>query len=136
MRLLPDTGVWIRAMRGDATAAGVIASASAAGSLVTCAPVRLELLRGIGGPRRVADVDRRLKLAEQVRVGEEAWDRADDVVRGLAALVGGRHRGPSVSDLLIAAVAEQCDATVLHCDFDFETIAEITGQPTSRLLSR
>ncbi len=123
-------------MRGDATAGGVIASAGASGSLVTCAPVRLELLRGISGPRRVADVDRRLRTAEQVRVGDEAWERADEVIRGLAALVGGRHRGPSISALLIAAVAEQHGATVLHDDLDFEVIAQVTGQPVSRLLSR
>ena len=122
-------------MRGDPVAAGLIAAASDADRLVTCAPVRLELLRGIGGPRRVDDVDRRLRLAQHIPVGDEAWERADHVVRSLVRLLGGRHRGPSMADLLIAAVAEEAGATVLHCDLDFETIAEVTGQPVSRLLS-
>ncbi len=45
----------------------------------------------------------------------------------------GRHRGPSVPDLIIAAVAEHARLTVLHVDRDFELIAEVTGQPVARL---
>ena len=47
----------------------------------------------------------------------------------------GRHRAPSVPDLLIAAAAEQAGLTVLHQGKDFEIIAEITGQPVERLRS-
>ena len=45
----------------------------------------------------------------------------------------GRHRAPSVPDLLIAAVAERAGLTVVHLDKDFEIIAEITGQAVERL---
>ena len=45
----------------------------------------------------------------------------------------GRHRAPSVSDLLIAAVGEKLGLTVLHANKDFDLIAEITGQPIERL---
>lgn len=45
----------------------------------------------------------------------------------------GRHRGPSVPDLLIAAAAELGGLTVLHVDKDFEVIADITRQPMERL---
>ncbi|HEV8529673.1 MAG TPA: PIN domain nuclease [Actinomycetes bacterium] len=45
----------------------------------------------------------------------------------------GRHRAPSVPDLIIAATAELAELTVLHLDKDFEVIAEITGQPVERL---
>ena len=45
----------------------------------------------------------------------------------------GRHRAPSVPDLIVAATAELAGLTVLHLDKDFELIAEITGQPTERL---
>jgi predicted nucleic acid-binding protein len=44
----------------------------------------------------------------------------------------GRHRAPSVPDLVIAAVAERSGLTVLHLDKDFELIAEVTGQPVER----
>jgi predicted nucleic acid-binding protein len=46
---------------------------------------------------------------------------------------GGRHRAPSVPDLIVAATAELAGLTVLHVDKDFELIAEVTGQPTERL---
>jgi predicted nucleic acid-binding protein len=45
----------------------------------------------------------------------------------------GRHRAPSIPDLLIAAVAELAGLIVLHVDKDFELIAELTGQPIERL---
>lgn len=53
-------------------------------------------------------------------------------VQGLLA-AGGHHRAPSVAGLLLAATAEASGLTVLHCDKDFELIAEITGQPLYRL---
>lgn len=45
----------------------------------------------------------------------------------------GRHRAPSVPDLLVAAIAELAGLTVLHLDKDFHLIAEVTGQVTQRL---
>lgn len=45
----------------------------------------------------------------------------------------GKHRAPSIPDLVIAATAELAEHTILHLDKDFELIAEITGQPTERL---
>ena len=58
-------------------------------------------------------------------------NRAIDVQTLLADR--GRHRAPSVPDLLIAAVAELAGLTVLHLDEDVELIAEVTGQPVERL---
>lgn len=46
---------------------------------------------------------------------------------------GGRHRAPSVPDLIVAATAELAGLTVLHLDKDFDLIAALTGQPTERL---
>ena len=47
----------------------------------------------------------------------------------------GRHRAPSIPDLLIAATAELAGLTVLHLDKDFELITDLTGQQTERLRS-
>jgi predicted nucleic acid-binding protein len=58
-------------------------------------------------------------------------DRALEVQLLLAD--AGKHRGPSIPDLLIAATAELVRLTVLHVDKDFELISEITGQPNQRL---
>jgi len=48
----------------------------------------------------------------------------------------GLHRGPSIPDLLVAAVAEKSGLTVLHVDSDFDTIAALTGQPMERLVTQ
>jgi hypothetical protein len=58
-------------------------------------------------------------------------DRALEVQAILADR--GQHRAPSIPDLLIAAVAELAQLTVLHVDKDFELIAQVTGQPVERL---
>lgn len=59
-------------------------------------------------------------------------DRAVEVQLHLADL--GHHRAPSVADLIVAATAELAGLTVVHLDKDFEVIAEVTGQPTERLV--
>jgi len=48
-------------------------------------------------------------------------------------LRGARHRAPSVPDLLVAAVAEEADLTVLHADNDVDLITRTTGQSVERL---
>jgi predicted nucleic acid-binding protein len=58
-------------------------------------------------------------------------DRALDVQVTLAGK--GKHRAPSIPDLIIAAAAELAGLTVLHVDKDFELIADLTGQPVERL---
>jgi predicted nucleic acid-binding protein len=58
-------------------------------------------------------------------------DRAIEVQLLLADR--GQHRGPSIPDLLVAALAEISGHTVLALDKDFEVIAQITGQPVERL---
>ena len=57
--------------------------------------------------------------------------RAVEIQRLLAER--GRHRAPSIPDLLIAATAELSRLTVLHVDEDFDLIAEITNQSVQRL---
>jgi predicted nucleic acid-binding protein len=58
-------------------------------------------------------------------------DRALEVLLLLADR--GRHRAPSIPDLLIAATAELAGLIVLHVDKDFDLIADITGQRVERL---
>ncbi|MBK8468276.1 MAG: PIN domain nuclease [Actinomycetales bacterium] len=83
----------------------------------------IELARAMGSPPLAAMPVEYLTPA--------AEDRAVDVQRLLAER--GRHRGPSIPDLLIAAAAELNQRTVLHLDKDFDLIAELTAQPFERL---
>jgi predicted nucleic acid-binding protein len=58
-------------------------------------------------------------------------DRAVEVLTLLADR--GRHRAPSIPDLISAAAAELAGLTVLHLHEDFEVIAGLTGQSVERL---
>jgi predicted nucleic acid-binding protein len=58
-------------------------------------------------------------------------DRAVEVQLALAGK--GKHRAPSIPDLIVAATAELAGLTVLHVDKDFDLIAHITGQSSERL---
>lgn len=58
-------------------------------------------------------------------------DRAREIQQLL--MERGQHRAPGIPDLLIAAIAEIADLTILHVDKDFELIANITGQRIERL---
>ncbi len=58
-------------------------------------------------------------------------DRALEVQMLLAG--SGRHRAPSIPDLIVAAAAEFAGLAVLHIDKDFDLIAETTGQRVERL---
>jgi predicted nucleic acid-binding protein len=58
-------------------------------------------------------------------------DRAIEVQALLADR--GRHRAPSIPDLIVAATAELAGLVVLHLDKEFELIADLTGQPTEKL---
>lgn len=69
---------------------------------------------------------------ERITPGIE--DRAQEVQMLLADR--GRHRAPSIPDLLIAATAEKTGLTVLAVDEDFDLIAGITGQSMETPLLR
>jgi hypothetical protein len=58
------------------------------------------------------------------------------VIVSMKALAAkGHHRRP-IPDLLLAAVAEVHNATVLHYDADFEHIADVTGQAHEWIVPR
>jgi predicted nucleic acid-binding protein len=104
-----------------------------AGTLATCAIVDLEIgysarnsaqFESVRADR--ADLYLDLPISRLVTIRAK-WVQAELVRRGL-------HRGPGVADLMIAACAEMNDAIVVHYDRDFDTIAEITKQPTRWLV--
>lgn len=98
------------------------------GVLATTAVIDLEL--GYSA-RNLAEFDSvaadRAALYQQLPITPAVTNRAREVQRQLVRL--GQHRGPGVSDLLIAAAAEVHTAVVVHYDRDFDTIAAVTGQP-------
>ncbi|WP_205328531.1 hypothetical protein [Glycomyces sp. YM15] len=67
-----------------------------------------------------------------VTMGDSSWRVALDLQGELTAR--GTHRCASLPDLLVCVVADREGLTVLRYDRDFETIAEVTGQPTERVV--
>ena len=102
--------------------------------LALCTPVRLELLYsargGVDSARFAADLGRLPHLALSTHV-ERAVHRTQ-----LALAQRGQHRGPKPIDLLIAAIAEVNDVTLLHYDRHFDQIVRVTGQPAEWLAPR
>jgi predicted nucleic acid-binding protein len=122
---LLDTSVWSRFDKP--TVREAFERLARAGRVSICRPVMLEILRAT----RTADYDdvaASLHAHPVVRVHDGTYLRAFEIHRQLA--LRSQHRGVSTTDLLVAAAAEEVDATVVHYDGDFETIAAVTGQVT------
>lgn len=124
VRHLVDKSALARAHHAEVRARLTALEASMCGCTVT----DLEVLFSA---RSLRDWDRlrdRQTAVPHLPVTDADLDRAVAVQRVLAA--SGHHRGPSVPDLVLAAVAEANDAVVVHYDRGFETIAAVTGQAT------
>lgn len=75
-------------------------------------------------------IDHLIPVGMPVRAEQRARDLQRDLIDR------GQHRAISVPDLLLAAIADIEQLTVLHYDADFDLIAELTGQPTQWVLPR
>jgi len=101
---------------------------SAAGLLAVCGAVELELLHSARSPSDATRIREGLRGFEWLPTPDEVWDRAAWIQSKL--VVKGSWRAVSVTDLVIAAVAQCHQAVVLHYDHDFDLIAAVTSQPT------
>lgn len=130
MRALIDTSAWIWAEHNpDAAAARTLLTALHSGVLATCAPVRLEVLRGAANLDRYDEMADDLAGLADAPIDDRVCALATRIQRDLAALPGSRHRSTPAIDLLVAAAAIEADMPLIHRDRDFEAIAEITRQP-------
>ena len=98
-----------------------------------CTVTRLEV-----GFSAKAVEDHRILMAESPLAAmpvEYLTPRIEDHAIEIQSMLAerGRHRAPSIPDLLIAATADLAELTVLHLDKDLELIADVTGQPVERL---
>ena len=105
-----------------------------AGLIAWSDPTRLEMgLTARNGPDH-ADLGKAFEGLPHAWISRRDYERAWEVQGLLAAQ--GRHRGVALPDLLVAACAERLGLTVIHCDADFDVIAEVTGQPTRWAVDR
>ena len=123
LTLVVDTSVLTRLHQSAVRAA--VESRTARGELARAAISDLEIGYSARSAAEWDGLMEALEVFELAEITGEHLRRARQVQRLLAA----RHRrGRKVPDLLIAAVAESADLTVLHYDADFDRIASVTGQ--------
>jgi predicted nucleic acid-binding protein len=75
-----------------------------------------------------------LDLLIPVTMPIRAEERARELQRDL--VTRGQHRAVSVPDLVLAAIADIEELTILHYDADFDLIADVSGQPTEWVVPR
>jgi predicted nucleic acid-binding protein len=126
---LADTSAWERA--GDARVRTAWTEAMLAGRIVTSLPVRYELLFSARDPRSFRALEERLAVLRDLAVTASVQRAAMTAMRELADL--GHHRIP-LPDLLIAAVAQEHSAVVVHEDRHFEQLQRVLSFKAERLL--
>jgi predicted nucleic acid-binding protein len=119
---LLDTGVWTWARdRRFPHLASWFNAQVAAGHVLTCDLVILELIRLSPNETRAKQVTQRLDAFQSVSMPTTLWQRARELQLLLAAT--GDHRRVPPVDLLIASAAEAADVPLVHYDRDYERLA-------------
>jgi predicted nucleic acid-binding protein len=130
---LADTSALAR-LRHQPVAA-VLGPLIEAGLVATCGAIEFELG---WSARTTAEFDQlradRDTGYEWLATHDEDWRRALDVQGTLWRR--GQVRAVGFPDLLVAAVAEREQVTVLHYDADYDLIAHVTGQPMRWVVPR
>jgi len=129
---LADTSALARVHHDDVAAR--LSPLFLGGQVATCGVVDLEVLVTARDASEHEEMWFERQLLPRAPVTEAATDRAIEVQAELCA-VGG-HRAVPITDLIIAAAAEQAGLTVLHYDRDFDRIGEVTGQPMEWVVPR
>jgi predicted nucleic acid-binding protein len=132
-RYIADTSALARLHLSEVRS--VLAPLIEAGLVATCAVIEFEVLWSTRSPDEYHRVrDDRAVGYEWLTTEDIDWRRALDVQGVLWATR--RMRSVPLPDLLIAAIAERNRVTIVHYDADYDTIAEITGQPTQWVAAR
>jgi predicted nucleic acid-binding protein len=126
---LLDNSVYARL--GHPTVARLFLGLQEEGKVGRCGVFELEALFSARSPRDVHE--QLVRALPLVPTHQADFDRAAEVM--LLISDSGRHRAVGAADLVLAAVAERADLTVLHYDRDFEHIARVTGQPVEAVVT-
>jgi predicted nucleic acid-binding protein len=120
-----DTGVWtwVRDRRYPQLAVWFNAQV-AAGRVLVCDIVVLELVRLTPNETRAREVTARLDAFASVGMPASVWRRARELQLLLAP--DGNHRRVPPVDLLIGAAAEAAGVPLVHYDRDYERLANIS----------
>lgn len=121
-----DTGVWTWARdRRFPQLASWFNDQVAAGRVLVCDLVILELTRLTPNATRAHEVADRLATFETIPMPASLWSRARQLQVSLAA--NGDHRRVPPVDLLIGCTAETAGVPLVHYDRDYERIARVSS---------
>jgi len=119
---LVDTSVWIEFLRptGSRAIQQELRPLIRSGQVAVTEWIILELMTGLRSDDRASTLLDRFAPLHRVSLPADGWTRAWDVAARL------RKKGvtPSAADCLIATVAAIHGTTLVHCDSDFELIAQ------------
>jgi len=121
---LVDTSAWVEFLRDTGSAVCTRVDDLLDGDIVTCDPVRMEVLAGARDEKHLDDLRRLLARASLVTAEPVDFEEAAALYRTC------RRGGETVRrliDCLIAAVAIRVDVPVLHADTDFDVLARHTA---------
>ncbi|MGO9751835.1 MAG: PIN domain-containing protein [Solirubrobacteraceae bacterium] len=130
--LLADKSAWERA--ADARVREEWTEALVSGRIVTCLPVRYELLFSARDAESFVALEGRLAALRDVALTASVQRAAMAAQRDLAELGPLHHRVP-LPDLLIATVAQEHGLVVVHEDRHFETLQRVLSFTAHRLLA-
>jgi len=116
--VLPDSNIYIGAVRAGRDPFRQFASALEEWEFATCGMVMLEVCRGLRDPAVLQRFRERFAVMIHLATGNSMWERATQ----LAWSLDRRGIVLPAPDLLIAACALQADATVLTADAHFQAI--------------
>lgn len=124
--VLADTSAWMQARR-DAEARKLLLEAVERGEVRWCWPVRYELMVDARGSDGIAAVERTLDGLREVPVDRGVQRAILATMRELAADgPHGTHRFP-LTDLTVAATAQQAGIDILHFDQHLERLGDHLG---------
>lgn len=124
--ILPDSSAWVELLRetGSPVDRRLTELLESRAQIAVTEPVVMEVLAGARSDRHAADLRAQLLGFRMLRVGTvQRFEEAAEIYRACRA-GGSTPRG--TFDCLIAAVAINADASILHLDRDFGLIARHT----------
>jgi predicted nucleic acid-binding protein len=124
--VLADTSAWMQARR-DPRARSLLLDAVERGDASWCWPVRYELMVDARGPEGIAAVERTLEGLREIPLDRSVQRAALATMRELAAGGShGAHRYP-LTDLTVAAAAQDAAIGILHFDQHLERLGDHLG---------
>jgi predicted nucleic acid-binding protein len=124
--VLADTSAWMQARR-DPMARSLLLGGVERGEVCWCWPVRYELMVDARGPEGIAAVERTLEGLREIPVDRKVQRAVSATMRELATAGShGAHRYP-LTDLVVAAAAQDAGVGILHFDQHLDRLGAHLG---------